>query len=260
MSENEEEWARFLNEGEPAMRRVYHILGMLPSSPRCKLCNAPFKSWGGSLMRAWGREQSKYNPRYCAKCDQFENPGGAEVVLSMLFADVRGSTALAERMSPRDFSQLMNRYYVTATQVLIGSDALVDRLIGDQAIGLFIPGIAGPEHPRLAVEAARELLRATGHEDRGGPWLPVGIGVHTGVAYVGVVGGAEGNPKDFTALGDNVNIAARLSSAAGPGEVLISDAALAASGVDHANLEHRDLELKGKSEATGVHVLRISAD
>src|SRR5512147_2835832 len=126
--------------------------------------------------------------------------------------------------SAREFSQLINRFYSVASHVLIQTDALVDRLMGDEAIGLFIPGFAGPEHPRRAIEAAQELLRLTGHRDENGPWLPVGIGVHTGPAYVGVVG-TEGSTADFTALGDNVNITARLASQAATGEVLISDAA-----------------------------------
>jgi adenylate cyclase len=257
MSSNEDEWSRFLNEGEPGMRHVYHLLGLLPASPRCKLCNAPFKGPGGVLMRWTGRDQSRYNPRYCAKCDRFEQAGGAEVVLSMLFADVRGSTTLAEQMSALEFSRLMNRFYSVATDALIRSDALVDRLMGDEVIGLFIPGIAGPGHPRLAIEAAQNLLRVTGHGDPAGPWLQVGVGVHTGPAFVGVVGGADGNPTDFTALGDNVNITARLASKAGPGEVLISDATYAASGLDLGDLDHQQLELKGKSGLTGVRVLRV---
>jgi adenylate cyclase len=144
--------------------------------------------------------------------------------------------------------------------VLIGTDALVDRLIGDEVIGLYLPGFAGPEHPRRAIEAAQSLLRLTGHRSPAGPWLPVGVGIHTGPAFVGVVGGPEGAPRDFTALGDNVNITARLASEAGPGEVLISSAAYAASGLDLGDLEYRQLELKGKSGPTGVHVLCVSAD
>jgi adenylate cyclase len=254
-----EEWVRFLNEGEPGMRKVYRLFGMLPASPRCKLCNAPFKSWGGVLMRLSGRDQSRYNPRYCEKCDQFEKAGGAEVVLTMFFADVRGSTALAEGMSALDFSRLMNRFYAVASDALIHKDAMVDRLIGDEVIGLFIPGVAGPEHPRLAIEAAQDLLHVTGHASRGGPWLPVGIGIHTGPAFVGVVGGTDDKPTDFTALGDNVNITARLASAAGPGEILISEATFAAAGLELGHLERRQLELKGKSEPTGVRVIRVSA-
>jgi adenylate cyclase len=255
----EEEWHKMLTEGEPVPRRIYHFLGLLPSDPRCKLCGSPFKGWGGFIMHLMGRDQSRYNPRFCQKCEIYEHPGGAEVVLSMLFADVRGSTTLAEQMNARDFSRLINRFYTVATHVLIQSDALVDRLIGDQAIGLYIPGFAGPEHPRRAIEAAQELLRLTGHRDANGPWLPVGIGVHTGSAFVGVVGGEE-NTADFTALGDNVNIAARLASEAGSGEILISEASYAAANLNREDLERRQMELKGKSEPIGVRVLRVRLD
>jgi len=253
----EREWYKMLTEGEPINRHVYHLFGMLPSNPRCKLCAAPFKSWGGALMRLIGREQSKYNPRFCQPCERFDNPGGAEIVLTMLFADVRGSTSIAERMSALDFGQLMNRFYKVASQVLIKTDALVDRLLGDEVIGLFIPGFAGKEHPRRAIEAAQELLNLTGHRAGDGPWLPVGVGIHTGSAFVGVVGSDKEFPTDFTALGDNVNVAARLASQAGPGEILISEAAYTASHLDLGELEHRELELKGKSGTTAVHVLKV---
>lgn len=252
----EEEWYKMLMEGEPVPRRLYHLHGLLPSDPRCKLCGSPFKGWGGFIMHLMGRDQSRYNPRFCEKCKVFEHPGGAEVVLTMLFADVRGSTTLAEQMSARDFSKLMNRFYTVATHVLIQTDALVDRLLGDEAIGLYVPGFAGPDHPRKAIEAARELLRLTGHTDAKGPWLPVGIGVHTGPAFVGVVGSDE-STADFTALGDHVNIAARLASSAGAGEILISDASYSASQLNFEHLEHRQLELKGKSEPIGAHILHV---
>jgi len=210
-------------------------------------------------MHLMGRDQSRYNPRYCEKCEQFENPGGAEVVLTMLFADVRGSTTLAEQMSALEFGQLINRFYTVATDVLVKTDAMVDRLIGDQVVGLFIPGVAGPEHPHRAIQAAQSLLHLTGHHDSQGPWLPVGIGVHTGLAYVGIVGGTEGRPADFTALGDNVNITARLASHAGPGEILISEATYTGACLDPGDLERQQLELKGKSEPILVRVLRVSA-
>jgi len=115
-----------------------------------------------------------------------------------------------------------------------------------------MPGLAGPDHARLAVRAAQELLHVTGHADPGGAWLPVGV--HTGIAFVGAMG-KEGSATYITALGDNVNTAARLASKAGPGEILVSEAAYAAAGLDLANVEQRQLELKGKSEPVGVRVL-----
>jgi adenylate cyclase len=252
----EEQWYKMLTEGEPVPRRIYHLHGLLPSDPRCKLCASPFKGWGGFLMHLLGRDQSKYNPHFCQACEVYEHPGGAEVVLTMFFADVRGSTKLAEQMTALEFSRLINRFYTVATHILVQTDALVDRLMGDEAVGLFIPGFAGPEHPRRAIEAAQELLIQTGHRDPKGPWLPVGIGVHTGRAFVGVVGG-EDHPADFTALGDNVNITARLASEAGPGEILISDASYEAANLNRLDLERRQLELKGKSEPIEVRILRV---
>ena len=74
----EEQWYRMLIEGESIPHRLQHLLRLLPSSPRCKMCNAPFKGWGGILMRMMGRDPSRYNPRFCEPCERFEHPGGAE--------------------------------------------------------------------------------------------------------------------------------------------------------------------------------------
>ena len=253
----DEQWYRRLTLGDEIHHNLRRILGFLPSNPRCKMCNAPFRGLGGVLMRMMGRGQSRYNPRFCDPCETFDHPGGAEVTISMLFADVRGSTTLAEKMTALEFSRLLNRFYSVATDALVRADAMVDRFVGDEVIGLFIPGMAGPKHAQRAIQAAQNLLQLTGHEDREGPWLPVGIGVHTGIAYVGVVGGTGGNLTDFTALGDNVNITARLASVAGQGEILITEAAFDAAGMEPDNLNHRLLELKGKSEPIGVHVMRL---
>jgi adenylate cyclase len=141
--------------------------------------------------------------------------------------------------------------------VLVRSDALIDKLVGDEVIGLYLPGWAGSKHAALAVQAAQDLLRATGHGEPDGPWLPVGVGVHTGIAYVGYVSGTEGTVANLTALGDAVNTTARLASNAATGEVLITEPAYAAAGLNLETLERRQLELKGKSELVSVRVIRI---
>lgn len=184
-------------------------------------------------------------------------PGGAELEISMLFVDVRGSTRMAEGMTPASFGELMNRFYKAATDVLIRTDAVIDKLVGDEVIGLYLPLFTGPNHARPAVLAARELLLATGHGEDRDPWLPIGIGVHTGLAYVGTVGGAEDTVRDITALGDNVNVTARLASLARPGEALISEVAYAAGDLDLGELESRLLELKGRSEPISARVLQV---
>ena len=188
-----------------------------------------------------------------------ENPGGSEVELSLLFVDVRGSTHLAEQMRAAEFGRLLDRFYKAATEVLIRTDAFIDKFVGDEVVGLYFPLFTGPNHAGAAVRAAQELLRVTGHADKSGPWVPIGVGVHTGIAYVGTVGGAEGAVTDVTALGDNVNIAARLASQAGVGEAMVSDAAYTAAGLRLEGLEHRQLELKGKSEPVGVRVIQLAA-
>ncbi len=119
---------------------------------------------------------------------------------------------------------------------------------------MFFPLLAGERHPAQAVEAAKALLRATGHEEAAGPWLPIGAGVNTGRAWFGAVG--EGDHTELTALGDSVNVTARLAAAAAGGEVLVTAATAAVAGLDPA-LPHRAMELKGKQETTEVVSLRV---
>ena len=166
----------------------------------------------------------------------------------MLFADVRGSTTLAEQMRPTEFSRLMNRFFDSANRVVIDSDGLVDKLVGDEVVALYVPAV-GADHAQKAVAAAGDLLRATAD------LLPVGAGVHTGVAYVGAVG-SDSTVADFTALGDAVNVTARLASVAGAGEALISEAAYTASGSDLGDLERRELSVRGREAPLAVRVLR----
>ena len=255
----EEVWRTYLTTGtHPIESRLRRLFGILPTNPRCKTCYAPFQGIGAPFMRMFfGKRPSKMNPRLCNACEEFANKfqGGAEIELSLLFADVRGSTPLAESMSASEFSKLINRFYKEVTDVLVRRDVLIDKLIGDQVTGMFVPGFAGEEHARSAVEAAQEILSVTGHGDRDGPWIPLGAGVHTGVAYVGSVGSKEGL-TDITVLGDVANTGARLSSKARTGEILISEATYAAAELNFGDLEKRDLDLKGKSEKVKVHVLK----
>jgi adenylate cyclase len=174
-----------------------------------------------------------------------KHPGGAEIEISVLFADVRGSTGIAERMPAEEFSRLMARFYRAAADVIDESDGIVDKFAGDSAVALFIPGFAGDDHAADAVAAAQSLIEQTGN-DGPDPWIPIGVGVHTGRSFVGAVG--EGDIRDFTALGDTVNTAARLSGLAGAGEILISAEAATAGGLETTVLERRTLELRGRDQ------------
>jgi len=244
--------------GPLAFRDFRSVMKRLPQNPRCNVCGAPFSGLGGKLVKlVLGRDRSTLNPNMCNVCENFAHVhrGGAELEISMLFADVRGSTTLAERMTPLEFSRLIDRYYQVATDILIEANAWIEKLIGDEVTGLFIPGFAGPQHASLAVEAAQSILEATGHGRPEGAWIPVGVGVHTGTVYVGAVG-KEGGMTEVTALGDAVNTAARLASNAGPGEILVSEYTWQAAGLAAKDAEARQLQLKGRSEPVQVRVLQ----
>jgi adenylate cyclase len=251
-------WRSYLTTGEfEKERRQRHLFRLLPGSPRCKNCYAPFQGTGSLIVKTfYGKEPSNLNPQLCNICEQFAQQfqGGAEIELSLLFADVRGSTTLAETMNPTQYSQLINRFYKAATKVMVNSDALIDKIIGDQVAGMYVPGFAGQEHARRAIDAAQNILHLTGHQDKDGPWIELGVGVHTGTAFVGSLGSEQGT-TDITVLGDAANIAARLSTEAGVGEVLISEPAFSAAEIQLGDLEKRTLNLKGRSEPMVVWVL-----
>jgi len=254
----EQIWRTYLTTGEiEKERRQRRFFKFLPGTPRCKNCYAPFGGAGSAVVRIfYSKRPSNMNPHLCNICEQFvrKHPGGAEVELSLLFADVRGSTSLAEELGTAEFSRLINRFYRVASQVLVDADALIDKIIGDQAAGIFVPGLAGPQHASRAIEAGRKLLTATGHGNGSAPWIPLGVGIHTGTAYVGSVGASDGT-MDITVLGDAANTAARLSSAARAGEILISDASYQDANLELMQLESRQLALKGKSQPVSVYVL-----
>jgi adenylate cyclase len=253
-SEVEGYWRAVLKGDHPGLRRGRRLYGVLPKDPRCKLCNAPFAGPGALLGRLAGKRPSAKNPNFCGDCLAKTPVGGAEVEITMLFADIRGSTALAEQIGPSEFAALLNRFYAASTRVLVRRGALIDRYVGDEVIALFVPGYAGEDHASKAISAARELLEATGNSGEGPAWAPVGAGVHTGTVFVGVVGSDLG-VTDITALGDPMNATARLASAAAAGEVLVSEDAVSAAGVDFAGLESRKLQLKGRLEPLRVRVV-----
>jgi len=223
------------------------------------MCSAPFKGPGSVVARRMGRRPWAKNPHYCSMCFQMmeHQHGGAEIDCTLLFADVRGSTALAETMRPTEFRALLNRFYDAAAEVLHEHDAILDKFVGDEVVAIFIPALSGDRHAVRAVMAGQALLRATGHGGSDSPWLPIGIGIHSGIAYVGAVG--EGPSTTMTALGDTVNVAARLASAAHAGELLVSDEAARTAELDVGGSEHRDLELKGKSGRVPVVVLSATS-
>lgn len=254
---NDERWRKLLTEGHRPLRVAHALFRHLPSPPRCKVCHNPFGGIGGKLIGLVGFKPSRKNPHLCTRCCDVLPPGGAEVDIAVLFADVRGSTILGEHLKPGAYAAVLNQFYRVATEVLIRHDAIIDKLIGDEVMALFIPGICGPEYQRRAVEAAFALLHALGEGRPADPQMPIGAAVNSGLTYVGNVG-AEG-VTDFTALGDTVNTAARLASSAAAGEVLLSQRVYSAVSEQFPNLEYRILTLRGKQSPFAVRVLRAGS-
>src|SRR5690606_22200369 len=129
-------------------------------------------------------------------------------------------------------------------------------LLGDEVAGFFVPGFAGKDHAKVAVETSQRIMRAMGYGGSSQPWLPIGIGINTGLAYVGSVS-AEGGVSNIAMLGDAVNTAARLTSQDRAGEVLISEATRVAAGLKPDGMEARTLKLKGKSEEVDAWAMRV---
>jgi len=248
-------WHDFLTRGDSTERRMRLVFKRLPANPRCKLCGAPFAGAGAPAMRVIGRRRSGANPNMCQACFTFlsTHHGGAEIECTMLFADIRGSTTLAESMSSTDFHHVLDRFYSVASAAVFDHNGMVDKFVGDELVAMFVPLLSGEHHAAAAVDAARALLRATGHADPEGPWVPLGAGVHTAVTWFGAMG--QGTHVELTVVGDAVNTTARLASLAAAGEILVTTDAATAAGLDPA-LERRSLDLKGKQRATEVVSLR----
>ena len=246
--------------GEHAnLSRLRRFMLHVPTDPRCKLCAAPFGGAGWAVLRHFGFKRFPGNPSMCVNCiTSWRAMGvkGAEIDVTLLFADIRGSTSLGERLPPTEFRDYLDRFYRIGTGAILRHDGIVDKLVGDEVIGLFFGGVSGPRHAAAAIAAATDLLERCGAGDATptGP-IPVGAGVHTGFAYVGATG-PEGAVDDFTALGDIVNSTARLASAAAGGELLVSTAAAAAAGRGDEPGERRELDLRGRHEPLEVLVLR----
>ena len=244
----------FMTDAFAVEKRLHNFFRHLPHEPRCKFCHSPFQGVGGMVVGAlYGRKQSSLNPHFCNLCEDFAKkfPGGAEVEMAMLFADVRGSTSLSEQMTAIEFQKLINRFYVGATHEIAEEDGLVEKLAGDAVAAFWGAGFAGKDYVTRTIHAAQNIARLMQKQN-----IPVGIGVHAGLAYFGAMGSSDGL-VDISAIGEEVNTAARIASKAAAGEILLSEAAIEQAHRDVSTLESRKLELKGISDQVLVRVMRI---
>ncbi len=240
------DWQALLVDGYEPLKVAQRIFRRLPHDPRCKLCLNPFGGIGGKLVGLIGRKPSRKNPNLCQYCFDHLPNGGIEIDVGVVFADVRASTRLGERSTATAFAVRLSRFYEIATDVVIRHDGIVDKLIGDEVMALFLSGIAGPDYRRKAALAALDLAATVEN-------LPVGVAANAGVAFVGNVG--SGTIMDFTALGDAVNVGARLQSYASAGEVVLARDLYDPIAADHPGARAEQIEVRGRDEPLAVSVL-----
>lgn len=244
------DWKALLVDGYEPLKIGQRVFRRLPSDPRCKLCLNPFGGLAGKVIGMLGRKPSRKNPNICQACFDHLPPGGIEIDIGVVFADVRSSTALGEQSNATAFADRLNEFYAAATKVLIYSDGLVDKLIGDEVMGLFFQGVAGPDYRRKAALAALELATKVTE-------LPVGVAANAGVAFVGNVG--SGTVLDFTALGDAINVGARLQAHASPGEVVLAAPLYSLVEKEHPGGRPDRVEIRGRNQPVDVVVLSTTA-
>jgi PAS domain S-box-containing protein len=180
----------------------------------------------------------------------FIDVGGQTQVVSVVHADVRGYTTMAEQLPPDRVVSLLMRYHGAAAKAIRGTGGTIDRFAGDAILALWNAPAPQPDHVRLALRGAiamRDAAREVGAD------LGYGIGVHTGEAMVGNLGSEQ--YQNFTAIGDTVNVAARLQGQAKAGQVVCSAAALQAAGPGVQTTPLGTLELRGRR--TPVEAYRV---
>jgi adenylate cyclase len=259
-----EDWAAAYEAEKGLVPRTVHALWRhLPSSPRCGRCGAPFAGPGRFVVRPLGYRPSRKNPTICATCVETSPPGGMKMMAGVLFADLRGFTAHSEGADPEEVSLVLRRFYRCAEDVLF-PDAVIDKLIGDEVMALYLPIFAAgsswsPDDAdrrtvaNVMLNHARRLLEGLGYGSPDGPALDLGIGLDYGEAFVGNIGGKTA-VSDFTAVGDVVNTAARLQSCASSGEVLVAERLARFLDEPAGPLEH--VAVKGKHEPVAAQRVR----
>ncbi len=244
------DWEALLVKGYEPLRVAQRVFRHLPHDPRCKLCLNPFGGVGGRMIGLLGHKPSRKNPNICQYCFDRLPTGGIEIDVGVVFADVRASTALGEQSDATTFAEHLNEFYRTATKVLIHNEGIVDKLIGDEVMGLFIQGVAGPDYRRKAAITALELASQVTD-------LPLGVAANAGVAFVGNVG--SGSVLDFTALGDAVNVGARLQAHASPGDVVLAASLYPLVEPEHPGGRVERVGIRGRDQPVDVVVLHSPA-
>ena len=181
-----------------------------------------------------------------------------ELELTVVFTDVRGYTRLTESTDPQVMRLLLNEHLTAMSDIVLEHEGMVDKFLGDAVMAVFGAPLRTADHAARALDCAHAMLgRQDGLNARwaseGHPPFAVGIGVNTGTAMAGSVGGAK---LEYTVVGDAVNVAQRLNSLAAGREIVASEATALAAGIDASQVE--TVSVKGREQQ--VRVVRLMAE
>ena len=202
---------------------------------------------------------SRFMPEYVVQ-QLLENPdsfrlGGANQMITVLFADIRGFTAISENENPEKVVGLLNQYFTAMTEIIFEHGGTLDKYIGDGLMALFGAPTATPDDARNALNAAvamqKRLVTLKGElAEQGFDRIAIGIGLHTGVATIGYIGSER--RSEYTAIGDTVNLASRLESNTIGGQILISEATALAAGNIFPMIKREPLTVKNRKQAVDL--------
>ena len=207
----------------------------------------------------YGRFMPEYVVRQLLNDPDSFRLGGVNQLITVLFADIRGFTAFSEREKPERIVQLLNKYFSAMSEVIFAHGGTLDKYIGDGLMALFGAPTASPVDAVNAVKAAVAMQKRTNLLNsetgaEGFPPISIGIGLHTGEATVGYIGSDK--RSEYTAIGDTVNLAARLESNAAGGQILLSHAAASAAGGVFPVLAKQPLVVKNRVQPVELFELR----
>ena len=202
---------------------------------------------------------SRFMPEYVVK-QLLEDPdsfklGGVNQIITVLFADIRGFTSLSENENPEKIVGLLNRYFSAMSEIIFAHGGTLDKYIGDGLMAIFGAPTATPEDAKNALKTAVTMQKRLATlnqelESENFSRINVGIGLHTGVATIGYIGSDQ--RSEYTAIGDTVNLAARLESNAKGGQILISDATAQAAGELFNLIPHEPLVVKNRVQSVSL--------
>ena len=175
--------------------------------------------------------------------------GGERKEATVLFSDIRGFTSMSEKMEPEDVVNLLNTYFDKQTEVVQNTGGDIDKFVGDELMAVF----KGKQMANQAVDCAVKIQKEVQKlNNELGEKIGIGIGINTGSMVMGAMGSKE--RMDFTVIGDNVNLGARLCSAAAAGEVIISESTnKLLEGKNFQLTKLKPIMVKGKEEPIQIY-------